>query len=204
MNESATSVVGLSFLLFVSISPFAYRDMTDKSCTLCLLQMAGEMLLFACTTVLKRTEPGQRQSVDLEGDQHTAHCHVRSDGLSGIVVTDREYPMRVAFSMLSLLLDDFVAVHGDSWKHMTKAESMQFPEAQAYLQKSQDPAAVDNVFKIQKDLDEITSIMHTNIESILERGVKLDDLLQRSENLSAQAKMFCRQARRTNSCCVIS
>ena len=98
--------------------------------------------------------------VDLEGEQHTALCHVRSDGLCGSVFTDWEYPTLIAFSMLSQLLDNFVAMHSDSWQHVTKTKSMHFPKAQVYFQKSQNPAAVDDVFKIQNDLDAIANIMH--------------------------------------------
>jgi synaptobrevin family protein YKT6 len=42
------------------------------------------------------------------------------------------------------------------------------------------------------------------IDSVLERGVKLDNLVERSNDLSAQSKMFYKQAKKTNSCCVIS
>ena len=42
------------------------------------------------------------------------------------------------------------------------------------------------------------------IDNILERGEKLDDLVARSDELSATSKQFYKQARKTNSCCVIA
>jgi synaptobrevin homolog YKT6 len=105
---------------------------------------------------------------------------------------------------LGQLLDDFTAAFGDTWKTCTAAESMTFPKCQEYLEKYQDPAAADKVTKIQKDLDETTQILHKTIDSVLERGVKLDNLVERSNDLSAQSKMFYKQAKKTNSCCVIS
>jgi len=42
---------------------------------------------------------------------------------------------------------------------------------------------------------------HNTIEAVLERGEKLDDLVAKSEGLSAQSKMFYKTARKTNSCC---
>jgi synaptobrevin homolog YKT6 len=160
------------------------------------------MLLFLTKTFLKRTEPGQRQSVEHEG--YTVHCYVRSDGLAGTVTTDLEYPARVAFVLLSQLLDEFTTQYGDSWQTVTTAESMAFPKAEEYLQKYQNPAEADKVTKIQRDLDETTSILHKTIDSVLERGVKLDNLVEKSNDLSAQSKMFYKQAKKTNSCCVIS
>lgn len=42
------------------------------------------------------------------------------------------------------------------------------------------------------------------LDQVLERGQKLDDLVDKSADLSAQSKMFYKQAKKTNSCCVIS
>ena len=160
------------------------------------------MLLFLTKTFLKRTEPGQRQSVEHEG--YVVHCYVRSDGLAGTVTTDMEYPARVAFVMLGQLLDEYTQQHGDAWKSATEPESVPFPKAETYVQKYQNPAEADKVTKIQKDLDETTQILHKTIDSVLERGVKLDNLVEKSNDLSAQSKMFYKQAKKTNSCCVIS
>jgi synaptobrevin family protein YKT6 len=161
-----------------------------------------EMLSFLTKTFIKRTQPGQRQSVTHEG--YVVHCYVRADGLGGTVTTDLEYPARVAFVMLGQLLDEFTAAQGDSWKSVTTPESVVYPPIEEYLVKYQDPAAADKITKIQKDLDETTEILHKTIDSVLERGVKLDNLVERSDDLSNQSKMFYKQAKKTNSCCVIS
>lgn len=160
------------------------------------------MLMFLTKTFTKRTEPGQRQSVEHEG--YVVHCYVRADGLGGTVTTDQEYPARVAFVLLGQLIEDFTNEHGDSWKTVTTPESVVFTKAEEYLQKYQNPAEADKVTKIQKDLDETTQILHKTIDSVLERGVKLDSLVDKSNDLSAQSKMFYKQAKKTNSCCVIS
>jgi synaptobrevin homolog YKT6 len=59
------------------------------------------------------------------------------------------------------------------------------------------------ITKIQRDLDDTTNVLHKTIESVLERGVKLDDLVDRSDSLSRQSKMFYKQAKKTNSCCTV-
>ncbi|GFH51706.1 hypothetical protein CTEN210_08182 [Chaetoceros tenuissimus] len=161
-----------------------------------------EMLTFFSKTFTKRTQPGQRQSITHES--YVVHCYVRSDGLAGSVVTDQEYPSRVAFVLLTQVLDEFTNEYGNSWRDNTQAYTMTFAPLEEYLVKYQDPAAADKVTKIQKDLDDTTQILHKTIDSVLERGVKLDNLVERSDDLSKQSKMFYKQAKKTNGCCVIS
>lgn len=45
--------------------------------------------------------------------------------------------------------------------------------------------------------------LHKTIESVLERGEKIDSLVAKSDGLSAQSKMFYTQAKKQNSCCII-
>ena len=56
---------------------------------------------------------------------------------------------------------------------------------------------------VQKELEDTTAILHKTIDGVLERGVKLDQLVDKSNDLSMQSKMFYKQAKKTNSCCVI-
>jgi synaptobrevin family protein YKT6 len=53
-----------------------------------------EVLMFVMRQVASRTANGSRQSVVHQG--HVCHCAARSDGLVGAIVTDEEYPTRVA------------------------------------------------------------------------------------------------------------
>jgi synaptobrevin homolog YKT6 len=160
------------------------------------------MMCMLSKTFLKRTQPGQRQSVSHES--YVVHCYVRSDGLGGTVITDSDYPARVAFVLLGQILEEFTTSIGDAWMSCTVPESISFPSLEEYLQKYQDPSSADKITKIQKDLDETTGILHKTIDDILKRGEKLDTLVERSNDLSAQSKMFYKQAKKTNSCCVIS
>ena len=59
--------------------------------------------------------------------------------------------------------------------------------------KYQDWTKVDNLSQIQKDLDETKITIHKTIDSVLARGEKIDDLVAKSDGLSAQSKMFYTQ-----------
>ena len=105
--------------------------------------------------------------------------------------------------MLGALMEEFAgAVPG--WQGETRAEACDFPALAEALKKAQDPAAYDKIIKIQNDLDDTTAVLHQTIDNLLERGEKLDNLVERSDDLSKQSKMFYKQARKTNSCCVVS
>ena len=47
--------------------------------------------------------------------------------------------------------------------------------------------------KIQKELDETKIVLHKTIESVLERGEKIDTLVNKSNDLSSQSKAFYTQ-----------
>lgn len=129
---------------------------------------------------------GQRSTIEHEG--HLVHVQVRSSGLAAVAVCDEEYPSRVAFTLLMKVLEDFVTLHPEpAWRSATS--ELPFPQLNEMVTKYQDPHEADAIMKIQKDLDETKIILHKTIDSVLERGVKLDNLVEKSTDLSAQSKM---------------
>jgi hypothetical protein len=57
----------------------------------------------------------------------------------------------------------------------------------------QDPQQADSILKIQRELDETKVVLQKTIDSVLQRGEKIDTLVQKSDGLSAQSKMFYTQ-----------
>ncbi|XP_071451023.1 synaptobrevin homolog YKT6 [Hetaerina americana] len=152
-----------------------------------------------CKTIVERTFPAARQSVK-ESD-YLCHVYVRADNLAGVLISDHEYPTRVAHTLLTKVLDEFkMQVPPALWATATDA-TVSFPQLNSYLAKYQNPREADPMTKIQEDLDETKIILHNTIEAVLDRGEKLDDLVAKSEGLSLQSKAFYKTARKTNSCC---
>lgn len=178
---------------------------------------------------------------------------MRTDGLCGSITCDAEYPPRVAFSLLTRMLEDFSSFKPD-WITESRNEAVQWPQLEADIIKYQDPANADQIMKIQRSLDETRDVLHNTIgqstqrmchllflnvslfamlgiyllspitcsffsphlttlhhitshycttDSVLQRGEKLEDLVERSGELSAQSKLFYREAKRANSCCAV-
>ncbi|KAL4946574.1 hypothetical protein BDV06DRAFT_182439 [Aspergillus oleicola] len=149
--------------------------------------------------VASRTRAGERQ--DIQEKEFVFHVYASSQvpDITGVIISDDEYPSMTAHQVLSKLLDEFTS--NPSTKNATGPVS--FPALSGYISKYQDPQNVGAIYKIQKELDDTKVVLHKTIESVLERGEKLDDLVQKSEGLSSQSKMFYTSAKKQNSCCIV-
>ncbi|CAG8592399.1 165_t:CDS:2, partial [Paraglomus occultum] len=159
-----------------------------------------EFMTFFSKTVAERTKPGQRQSVE-ESSTHLTdfnevgyvfYAYSIPQGLAGIIITDAEYPQRVAFSLLNKVMEEFLV----RFPKQTWTQKISFPELREYLIRYQDPKQGDQIMKVQEQLDETKQVMNKTIESLLQRGERLDDLIDRSRDISFQSKAFYKQAKK--------
>ncbi len=135
-----------------------------------------EALNFFVVTVVERTLPGQRATI--QQDNYTGHIYVRQDGLAATIITDAEYPPRVAFSILAKVMDEFGEKPFKNQITQNNTSEL-WPELKDHLNKAQDPQSSDPFMKVQRELDETKVILHKTMDSLLQRGEKLDDLVQR-------------------------
>ncbi|KAI7960141.1 hypothetical protein MJO29_005209 [Puccinia striiformis f. sp. tritici] len=118
----------------------------------------------------------------LENNYTTHACIKPVENLIGIIITNDEYPVRVAFSLLNKLSDEFTTKISESrWKPILAnpptsgtAPNLRFNSINKYLVKYQDPQQANTILKGQQELDETKIVLHKTIESVLERGEKLD------------------------------
>ncbi|KMU72957.1 SNARE Ykt6 [Coccidioides immitis RMSCC 3703] len=112
----------------------------------------------------------------------------------------RDYAL---YRLLSKVVDEFLAKYPRTAFAAPDVGNLPFPQLKEYITKYQDPSQADSIMKIQKELDETKIVLHKTIESVLERGEKIDSLVAKSDGLSAQSKMFYGQAKKQNTCCVV-
>jgi len=159
-----------------------------------------EFMNFTSQILVERCQPATRTSV--KEQSYMCHVYVRSDNLSAALISDHEYPHRVAHTLLNKVLEDFSnAIPSSKWTG--DSSSIPFPAIEKYLIDYQNPRNADSLTRIQDDLDETKIILHNTLQAVLERGEKLDDLVVKSEQLSVQSKTFYKTARKTNACCVL-
>ena len=163
----------------------------------------GQFMTFFAETVATRTGAGQRQSVE-EGN-YVGHVYARAEGVCGVLITDKAYPVRPAYTLLNKVLDEYLVAHpAETWRDVAATtDALDMPQLAEYIAKYQDPAQADAIMKVQQELDETKIVLHKTIENVLQRGEKLDNLVDKSESLNASSKMFYKQAKKSNSCCVI-
>ena len=92
-----------------------------------------------------------------------------------VLIADGEYPVRPAFSLLTKMLDDFIAKVPQS--SFSTPAAISFPELNTYLQKYQDPRQADAIMKVQQELDETKIIL----VSLLCTALRMPDLQPRPQ-----------------------
>ncbi|XP_017575163.1 synaptobrevin homolog YKT6-like [Pygocentrus nattereri] len=158
-----------------------------------------EFMTFTCGLIVERSAFGTRASVSEK--EYMCHMHIRDDGLSAVVIADSEYPQRICFSLLDKVLDEFSRQVDDRQWPTGTPETIRFTVLEEYLKNYQNPREADALTRVQAEVDETKIILHRTMESLLDRGEKLDDLVQKSEELGQTSKAFYKTARKQNRCC---
>ena len=115
-------------------------------------------MVFLSKLCVERTGQNERTSVEMEN--HVGHIYCGANGCAGVVITDREYPRRVALSLAAKILDEFVTGFPPStWTRLP----LEFPALSNYLVKYQNPQEADSLIRVQKDLDETKDVLVRNM-----------------------------------------
>ncbi|XP_057686769.1 synaptobrevin homolog YKT6 isoform X2 [Corythoichthys intestinalis] len=158
-------------------------------------------MTFTSALIVERTTVGSRASV--KEQEYLCHVYVRNDNLGAVVIADAEYPQRVCFTLLDKVLEEFSRqVDSIDWPS-GNPDTVNYKALDIHLAKYQNPKEADAMTKVQAELDDTKIILHKTMESLLERGEKLDDLVAKSEHLGSQSKAFYKTARKQNSCCEV-
>ncbi|OJJ54613.1 hypothetical protein ASPSYDRAFT_93529 [Aspergillus sydowii CBS 593.65] len=144
------------------------------------------------------TEKNSRKEV--QEKEFVFHVYAHESGITGVAITNEAYPSRIANGLIGKIVQEF-CTSNPSAKNATGP--VPFPPLKDYIAQYQEPSNADSITQINEQLAETKVVLHKTIESVLERGEKLDDLVQKSEGLSSQSKMFYTSAKKQNSCCII-
>jgi len=158
-----------------------------------------EHIRFHSRLCVSRTAVGRKQTIDM--DMGKCHTWVHPQGLGVAVLVDNEYPMRVAFGLLSETVRIFLEKMAGKWESATQDMDLGCPEIQELFQKYQNPSEADKMSKIQQDLDEVKGQVMQSMDDLLKRGENLDQLMEKSKDLSNTSVQFYRQAKKNNQCC---
>jgi synaptobrevin family protein YKT6 len=104
-----------------------------------------------------------------------------------IAITSPDYPQHVVYQLFNTLI------------------SNKFDKATAdnLFTAYQDPVKMSQILKTKKEIDETKVILLDSVEKLLERGEKIEHLVDRTEELVRLSEQFRIKAEDLNSCCVL-
>lgn len=159
-----------------------------------------QVMTFFTRQVAKRTPLGDKLAV--EENDYICYSKMYSNGMCVCVITDKEYPGRVAFTLASLVMKSFGEEHDvDEYSIIEKDSNLSLGFMKQYLREYQNPEAADQFMKIEKDLDDVKDVLHNTLDDLLQRGENINTLIEKSDDLSATSKTFLFKAQKQNACC---
>lgn len=123
-----------------------------------------------------------------------------AENVGYIGLCDRLYPKKLAFALLGNLQREFHTQFGQIVE--SAARPYAFIKFDSFIQKAkrsyQDVRARQNLDRLQEELLDVTKIMTTSINDVLERGSKLENMSLLSNNLSQESRRYLHTSRRLN------
>lgn len=134
---------------------------------------------------------------------HILRSH-RNPFLFGAIISSKSYNRAVCKKMLVDLLEDLhTSFKGDFKKINRDIQLVDFSHPLKLLE-FENAESYCRVTKLRGDIDNVKEIMLNTVDVVLERSVKIEDLVEKSSDLSESSKIFYRRAKSLNSrCCSV-
>lgn len=145
--------------------------------------------------------PTDKSKFTFTCDGHTFN-YMMDEGFTFLAVADEASGRPLAFAFLDKIRQEFLQRFAD--KGRTASAHSLDKQFRPLLKKEMEfctehPQELTKTAAAQKQVDEVQNIMVKNIESVLERGEKIDVLLTKSDNLSNTADRFQKTGRQLRS-----
>eukprot|EP00916_Digyalum_oweni_P011539 GHVL01019232.1.p1 GENE.GHVL01019232.1~~GHVL01019232.1.p1 ORF type:complete len:202 (-),score=31.28 GHVL01019232.1:39-644(-) len=198
-------------LLSIIISKCLYGDTSPVllSCAYDVSSMkfyqkksAQEGMRFITRLIVPRVDIGSRDVIEHDGNY--CFCLRWLDGLAVVMVSDDEYPERVAFTCLVNCYESFKEkIPKNEWINTEKDNQINFTnELESFLAAYQDPSKLDKVVECSEAIERANQAVHKSVKSVLLRGESIGRLVDKSEDLSDKSKMFYKTTKKLK-CCVL-
>lgn len=136
---------------------------------------------------------------------HNYMFHVMIDnGIIYMCASDPEFGRRQPYAFLTELKREFLSgslSHRAQFATENELNRDFSPVMATQMEKFSSAEASgggDNLSKLQSQVDEVKGVMTQNIEKVLERGERLDDLMNKTTDLEASSATFKKTARRVS------
>ena len=163
-----------------------------------------DFLNFHSRLVIERVQKDTHAQVQLE--KGICYAIANEDKIGVTLISDEEYPKRVAIDFLLKIHDNFktfLAQQNVNLNSIDEDTDLKFDYIATEIEAWQDPSKKDNIMKLQNELNDVQDIMRQNLNELLKREENLESLMAKSQDLSSASVNFYKQAKKTNSCCNI-
>ena len=157
---------------------------------------------FHSRLVIERVQKDTHAQVQLE--KGICYAFSSDDKVGVTMICDEEYPKRVAIDFLLKVHDNFKLFQAQNNLDLNKIEddtNVKFNYIETEIVEWQDPTKKDSIMKLQNELNDVQDIMRQNLNELLKREENLENLMEKSKDLSAASVNFYKQAKKTNRCC---
>lgn len=147
-----------------------------------------ELLTFFTTEIIKQNyQKNNTKMLKIVNHEQSNSdlCLIILENECVCIICDTEYPKRVVFNLIDSVIN--------------KKNSLRY-----ILEECQDPLKIDQIMRIQKNVDDTKLILYDTIEKALDKGEKLDMLVEKSNELSDTSKDFYKYSKKLNSCCSVA
>lgn len=147
------------------------------------------------TRVLLEKIPQQDEKMTLVHDDYVFH-YIVENGICYMCMSDEKNKHRIPFAFLDDAKDRFLRQYGleTAQQAIAFAMNQEFKEVLAermeYFNSDEADRSIDNIGTVKSHIDEVKDAMVQNIERVLERGEKIELLVDRSNELTQQAFRF--------------
>jgi len=122
--------------------------------------------------------------------------YIVSEGTVYLCIADEGFGKRIPFTFLDDIRGRFKTTYRERARttipHAMQADFGRILQKQMEYYSTDDNA--DHINQVKKELEDVKEILISNIDKIIERGQKIDVLLEQTENLSSTSAVFKKQA----------
>jgi len=164
--------------------PIVYAAVAEDGQVTTECQLAGNKTDFSkvITVLLERMEHrNHKKSYSHEGFSYN---YITEDEVTYVCVATMDIPTRLCFGFLTKIKNLYDG--GEEFDAVLEEQMAFF---------NNDPKA-DKIKGIQSDIKTVQDIMMENIENVLQRGEKLEDVLDKTDKMNANASTFRESSRK--------
>lgn len=132
--------------------------------------------------------PTGEKRVSYGGDGNLIQILYRSK-LAFVCVTEKAYPAYMAFKYLDKVATNFIAFYRED-AHRTPQACQSFSRQLKQEADFFNSPDADKLKKIHRDIDQVKNVMVENIDTILTRGEKIENLLEKTNLLLGESTTF--------------